>query len=167
MYSSRYEEPRNQRPRGPSFLGHILHAQKNSRPDMFREELRVTPATFDAIVKELEGDPIFSNDANTSQMPVENQVAITLWRFGHDGNASGLQKAANWAGVGKGTISLVTQRVMTAILRPSFKKKAVWFPTDEEKEEAKEWVQANSCEAWRNGYLMVDGTLVRLFAKPK
>ena len=166
MYQNRYEEPRNQHARGPSFLPHVFR-EKNSRPDIFRQELRVTPATFDKIIQELETDPVFSNDANTSQMPVEHQVAITLWRFGHDGNASGLQKVANWAGVGKGTISLVTRRVMTAILRPSFMKKAVQVPTAEEKEAAKQWVENNSCRAWRDGYLMVDGTLVPLFAKPK
>lgn len=80
MYQNRYEEPRNQHARGPSFLPHVFR-EKNSRPDIFCQELRVTPATFDKIIQELETDPVFSNDANTSQMPVEHQVAITLWRF--------------------------------------------------------------------------------------
>lgn len=167
MYSSRYEKPRTRRLRGPGYLRHVLDVLKVEQDDRFREELRVTPATFDAIVEKLEADPIFSNDSNTAQMPVEEQVAITLYRFGHDGNAAGLQKVANWAGVGKGTVSLVTRRVMTAILRPSFLDDALHPPTEEEKEEAKRWVEENSCEAWRNGCLMVDGTLVRLFEKPK
>lgn len=34
------------------------------------------------------------------------------------------------------------------------------------KSEAKEWVEDKSCPAWRNGWLMVDGTLVPLFRRP-
>ena len=93
-------------------------------------------------------------------MPIEEQVAITLYRFGHDSNSSGLQAVANWAGVGKDTVSLVTRRVMTAILHPDFIKEAVRWPTDEEKEAAKIWVEQHSCHAWHGGWCFVDGTLV-------
>ena len=34
------------------------------------------------------------------------------------------------------------------------------------KAEAKDWVEKQSCLAWRNGWLMVDGTLVPLFRRP-
>jgi len=34
------------------------------------------------------------------------------------------------------------------------------------KAEAKDWVEKQSCPAWRNGWLMVDGTLVPLFRRP-
>jgi hypothetical protein len=43
---------------------------------------------------------------------------------------------------------------------------AVRWPSEEEKEEAKEWVEAVSCAAWRDGYCMVDGTPTNLFQKP-
>lgn len=99
-------------------------------------------------------------------MPVEEQLAITLYRFGHDGNAASLQCVANWAGVSKGTVGVVTLRVMTALLRPSFMDEAVCFPTPEEKEEAKRWVEKHSCRAWRGGWCMVDGTLIPLTDKP-
>jgi hypothetical protein len=68
--------------------------------------------------------------------------------------------------VGKGTVTLATRRVMTAILRPDFMREAVRMPNDREKEAAKEWVAAHSCEAWQNGWCMVDGTLVPLYARP-
>ena len=99
-------------------------------------------------------------------MPLEEQIAITLYRFGHDGNASGLQAIGNWAGVGKGTVALVTRRVMTAILRPDFMKDAVRWPTEMEKEDAKIWVEQHSCHAWRDGWCFVDGTLVPLATRP-
>jgi hypothetical protein len=166
MYAHRYEVPRDGLPRGPSFMLHVLITLKNSRPDKFREELRVSPHTFDAIVTAIEDDPIFSNNSNNQQMAVEEQVAITLYRFGHDGNAASLQGTANWAGTGKGTIQLAMRRVMTAVLRPAFMTEAVRFPTAEEKERAKQWVQQHSCRSWRNGWSFVDGTLVPLAQRP-
>ena len=41
-------------------------------------------------------------------MLVAEQVAITLYCFGHHGNAASQMKVALWAGVGYGTVSLVT-----------------------------------------------------------
>jgi hypothetical protein len=116
MYSHRYEVPRDELPRGPSYLTHVLTVQKAHRPDHFRQALRVSPATFDRMVQTLKNDPVFSNNSPNAQISVEQQVAVTLYRFGHDGNAAGLQGVANWAGLGKGTIHLITRRVMTAIL---------------------------------------------------
>jgi hypothetical protein len=73
-------------------------------------------------------------------MPVEEQVAITLYRFGHDSNAASIQGVANWAAVGKGTVLLVTCQVMTTILQPEFMDEAVHFPDAEERKAAKKWV---------------------------
>lgn len=162
MHSSRYEVPRDPLPRGPAYLPHVLHVYKHEQPDKFREELRVTPFTFDRLVARLADDPIFTNNSEKAQMPVENQVAIALWRFGRFGNGATLQQVANWAGCGKGTADLVTRRIMTAVLRPSFLNEFIRLPTPEEKEDAKCWVEAHSCKAWRDGWCMVDGTLVPL-----
>ncbi|KAJ7081705.1 hypothetical protein C8R44DRAFT_652929 [Mycena epipterygia] len=155
--------PRDTFPRGPAFLHHVLGPMKDTRPDLFQQEVRISPLTFDRLVNKIADDPVFANNSSNGQMPVEDQLAITLFRFGHSGNAAGLQKVANWAGVGKGTITLVTRRVMTAILRPDFMAEVVCMPTTSEKEKSKAWVQVHSCKAWRNGWRMVDGTLVVLF----
>jgi hypothetical protein len=166
MYAQRYELPRHRLPRGPPYLPHVLNILKVRRPNHFRQALRVSPSTFNTIVQRISDDPVFSNQSNQSQIPVEDQLAIALYRFGHNGNAASLQSVANWAGVGKGTVTLATRRVMTAILRPDFMNSAVRMPDDVEKEAAKEWVAAHSCDAWRDGWCMVDGTLVPLFARP-
>ncbi|KAJ7918221.1 hypothetical protein B0H13DRAFT_2321544 [Mycena leptocephala] len=160
MYAQRYEMPRDTFPRGPAFLRHVLGPMKDTRPDLFRQELRISPLTFDKLITKIAHDPVFTNNSTNGQMPIKDQVAIVLFRFGHSGNASGLQKVANWAGVGKGTITLVTRRVMTAILRPDFMAEAVRMPIPMEKEKAKAWIEAHSCKAWRDGWCMVDGTLV-------
>ncbi|KAJ8508238.1 hypothetical protein ONZ45_g9460 [Pleurotus djamor] len=166
MYAQRYELPRDPFPRGPSYLHHVLRLLKNSRPDHFRQELRVSPQTFDAIVAAIETNAVFFNNSQNAQLPIEEQLAITLYRFGHDGNAASLQSVANWAGVGKGTVLLATRRVMTAILHPNFMKKAVRFPTDEEKAEAKQWVRRHSCKGWKDGWCFVDGTLIPFAERP-
>jgi hypothetical protein len=151
---------------GPSFLYHVLIELKNQRPDKFREEIHLTPASFDALVAKIADDPVFSNNSNQPQLPVEVQLSIALYRFGHDRNASRLQSTANWAGVAEGTVHLCTRHVMTAILQPAFMREAVRFPSTSEKEEAKKWVEEHSCRAWRDGWCMVDGTLIPLTRKP-
>jgi hypothetical protein len=166
MHAHRYEMPRDTFPRGPAFMRHVLTEMKDTRRDLFREELRVSPRTFDKLVTSIRDDAIFTNDSRNGQMPIEDQLAITLFRFGHSGNAAGLQKVANWAGVGKGTVTLATRRVMTAILRRDFMEEAVRMPTDSEKEKAKAWVEEHSCKAWRDGWCLVDGTLIPLFDRP-
>ncbi|KAF8886891.1 hypothetical protein CPB84DRAFT_1749869 [Gymnopilus junonius] len=40
------------------------------------------------------------------------------------------------------------------------------WPSEAEIEEAKEWVEANSCPSWCEGWLMVDGTLIPMFQRP-
>ncbi|KAF7333256.1 DDE Tnp4 domain-containing protein [Mycena sanguinolenta] len=101
---------------------------------------------------------VFSNSSNNAQMPVEEQLAIILFRFGHSGNAAGLQKVANWGGVAKGTVILVTRRVMTAILHPDFMSEFVWMPTAAEKEKAKVWVESHSCKACTHDSTAWQGT---------
>ena len=142
-------------------MRHILMTLKSAHPDKFHEELQVTPLTFNAIVAVISQDPIFQNNSNNTQTPVEEQLAITLYWFGHDGNAASLQSIANWAGSGKGTVLLVTQWVMAAILRTEFMDEAVHFPTAEEKE-AEKWVHKHLCKAWHDGWCFVDRTLMPL-----
>ena len=107
MYATHYELPCDDLPCGPSYLHHVLTRLKTEREDHFCEALHINPTTFDALISAIKCNPIFTNNLNNSQMPVEEQV-VTLYRFGHDSNASGLQAVANWASVGKGTVALVT-----------------------------------------------------------
>ncbi|KAJ7434203.1 hypothetical protein B0H11DRAFT_2272222 [Mycena galericulata] len=45
MHAQRYEMPRDTFPRGPAFMRHVLTDIKDTRPDLFREELRISPPT--------------------------------------------------------------------------------------------------------------------------
>jgi hypothetical protein len=167
LYAHRYNASRKRIERPEPDLPHVLGNYKHKRPDHFRRALRVSPRTFDKLVEEIQDDPVFYNDSPNAQIPVEEQVAIALYRFGRSGNGASLEGVAEWAGVGKGTVLNCTRRVMTAVIRPSFMQKAVRLPTEEEKAAYKDWVEQRSgCKDWREGWAMVDGTLIPLFDRP-
>lgn len=147
-------------------MPHILTVWHDSRPDTFRRVLCITPYTFDRLLETLSNDLVFENHSQNDQMPVSHQLAITLFRFGHYGNAASLDNMAVWAGYAKGTVLLATRQVMTAILRPDFMRSVVRMPTADEKEKAKQWVENHSCSAWHDGWCMVDGTLICLYHRP-
>jgi hypothetical protein len=133
-------------------------------PKRFRHNLRVSASTFDHLLEMIKTHPIFLNDTNNSQGPVSKQLAIAMFRFGHNGNAASVEAVAQWAGVSGGTIVNCTRRVIIAFL--ALHDSAVRWPSEDEKEKSKEWVEMVSCYAWRDGFCMVDGTPIVLFQKP-
>ncbi|KAJ3499981.1 hypothetical protein NMY22_g19418 [Coprinellus aureogranulatus] len=146
-----------------------LNVWKQERPEIFRRLLRLSPATFDLLQEALEESVIFQSNSpvdNNKQIPLDQQLAIALYKFGHYGNGASTLNVTLWAGVGYGTVSICVRRVIAAVCSSTFRRAAIRWPTDEEKEDAKAWVEATSCPAWRDGWVMVDGTLVPLFARP-
>jgi hypothetical protein len=166
LYATRYLQEHVPIPKSSAFLNLLLSTYKTNHPEIFRSYLRVYPACFDNLVAILAEDSIFHSDSNNFQMPVDHQLAIALYRFGHYGNAASTWKVALQFGVGFGTAILVTSRVMKACCSIQFRTSALQWPDAVRKEVAKEWVEENSCPAWRDGWLMVDGTLVPLARRP-
>jgi len=66
--------------------------------------------------------------------------------------------------VSVGFVVKATRRVIIAFL--ALHDSVICWPRLAEKEEAKQRVEDNSCPAWRDGFCMVDGTLVPLAEKP-
>ena len=160
MYTNRYEAHRNQHPHEPSLMQFTLKTYKTLQPDFFQQDLHVFLDTFNKIIEKILDHPVFFNNSNHPQAPVEDQLAVMLFCFGHYSNAASLERVRKLAGVLKGTVKLATCRVMTAVLSPDFMKDAVRLLTDEEKEDAKLWVEEHSCKAWHDGWCLVDGTLM-------
>ena len=71
---------------------------------------------------------------------------------------------AQWAGVSVGMVINVTYRCLIGFL--SLYDEAVVMPPEEEKEQAKEYVEVATCPEWQNGFLLADGTKFPLFQKP-
>src|SRR5258708_28923675 len=129
----------------------------------FRLNLCISPSTFDALCSLIQDHPTFYNNLNQEQMPVSYQLAIALFRFGHFGNGSSIEKVAQWAGCSAGSVVKATHHVIVAFL--PLHEQAVQWPNSEEKCSASDWVESISCHAWQPGFCMVDGTLIPLFSK--
>jgi hypothetical protein len=166
LYSERYLQDRQPIPKSQEFKMMLLGIYKREHTEIFRLYLRITVSCFDALVSVLEEDPIFHNNSPNEQMPVVEQLAIALYRFGHYGNGASVKKVALLFGVGYGTVKVVTARVLKACCSEQFRSASVQWVDAATKETAKVWVEKASCPEWRNGWLMVDGTLVPLFRRP-
>ncbi|KAJ8090774.1 hypothetical protein PM082_024955 [Marasmius tenuissimus] len=166
LHAKRYNQDHRKIPKTKENLRLLLTEYKNNYPEIFRSYVRMTPHAFNKLLELIASHPVFSNDSNIPQMRVEEQLAIALYRFGHYGNAASTMKVAIWAGVGFGTVQLVTDRVMLACLDQSFREATIHQPDTAAKDKAKEWVEDQSCAAWCDGWLMVNGTLVPLYARP-
>ena len=94
------------------------------------------------------------------------QLAIALYHFGHYRNAASTMKVALGAGVGFGTVPLVSKRVIKALNSEQFYHSSVGWSSEGAKATAKALVEEASCPAWCDKWLMVDGTLVPLFMCP-
>jgi hypothetical protein len=137
---------------------------RRDHPGRFRKKLRVSPHVFDRLVDLIKDHSIFHNNSNVPQLPVTTQLAVFLVRVGHYGNASAPEYVAQWAGVSVGSVINSTYRCLVAFL--ALHDEVVMMPPDEEKERAKEYVEAATCPEWRNGFLLADGTKFPLFQKP-
>lgn len=166
LYKNFYIEERRKIPKTCENLNILLTQYKTGFPDIFRSYLRITPECFDTLLESIQHHEAFQNNSNNPQMPVERQLAIALYRFGYFGNGLSTLKVALWAGIGYGTVRECTNRVMRACCDERFRRVVMQWPSAEQIMEAKEWVEANSCPAWREGWLMVDGTLIPMFQRP-
>ncbi len=160
LENTRVLQPKNVKKVSQLYL--VLESYKENDPQRFRRNLRVLPNTFDALLAHIGWHPIFGADR---QMPVEHQLAIALFRFGHFGNAASVESVAQWAGCSAGMVVNATRRVIEAFL--TFHDDIIHWPSSEEKKQQEGLgVEAASCAAWRDGWLFVDGTLVPLADKP-
>lgn len=89
---------------------------------------------------------------------------ITVRRIG---TSKKVHSHAIWSGVGYGTVDLCTRKVMTAIHNSSLRRMHIRWPIGQEREEPKQWTNAQACPAWRDGWCIVDGTLIPLYNRPR
>jgi hypothetical protein len=164
--SSRYLRDRQLITKDGNLLRLTLNVWIHQHPATFRRQLRVNPPTFHALYDLIKVDPIFHNNSRNEQIPIDQQLAVTLYRLGHFGNGVSMADVGLWAGLGHGTIDRITRRVLSALNRPHIRMAAVHWPTPEEREPLKDWVANTVCEEWRDGWVMVDGTLIPLSQKP-
>ncbi|KIK90478.1 hypothetical protein PAXRUDRAFT_801702, partial [Paxillus rubicundulus Ve08.2h10] len=70
------------------------YIQNESNHHRFTHLLRVSPTVFEVLLDLIQDHPIFTNNSNNSQTPVQTQLAVTLYRMGRYGNGACLEDIA-------------------------------------------------------------------------
>jgi len=114
----------------------------------------------------IEEHPVFQNNSNIPQKPVEVQLATTLYRMGRYGNGARLEDVTQICGTSKGDIKNAACWCFNAI--ESLHDLFVWPLTAEEKEVEKQCMNQHLGfqGLWQEGWVMYDGTIVVLYVKP-
>jgi hypothetical protein len=128
--------------------------------------LRITPEVFQFVLNLIDENEVFYNDSNNGQTPVEQQLAVTFYRMGRFGNGASLEDIAHAAGCSEGSVENYTAHCFDAI--EEFQSVFIRKLTPEEKEVEKKWIDEHLgfIGLWREGWIMYDGTIGVLFAKP-
>jgi hypothetical protein len=142
----------------------ILVNFKKNDPKHFCYNLQVSLATFDCLEQMIAGHLAFLYNSFTSQGPLSAQLATALFWFGHNENGASVKAVAQWAGISTGTVINWTCRVIIVFL--ALHNSTIHWPSEEEKEEAKEWVELVSFYAWQDGFCIVDRMATPLFQRP-
>ncbi|KAG2062625.1 hypothetical protein BDR04DRAFT_1040075, partial [Suillus decipiens] len=70
--------------------------------------LHVSSEIFQVILNLIEDHPVFYNNSNNAQVPVQIQLAVTLYRMGQYGNGASIEDIAHFAGISEGAVVLYT-----------------------------------------------------------
>jgi hypothetical protein len=167
LHETRYLNGRDQRlPKAGNMHLAWVFKEDPALHGRFEQMLRISPYVFDTVLSLIEHHPVFQNNSNNTQTPVELQLAVTLYRMGCYGNGASIQDIARVAGCSEGSVENYTNRCFDAIeeLQEFFIRNLM----PEEKEQEKKWVdeQLGFKGAWREGWVMYDGTIVVLHQRP-
>eukprot|EP00644_Phytophthora_capsici_P013820 jgi/Phyca11/119893/e_gw1.40.258.1 len=156
--NSRYITPRDLYAKSRDFAMNYFF----QLPDVsFRQLTRMTKPTFLYVLSEIKDHPIFHNKSNNEQADVWLQLAVALDRFGNYGNGVSLGRTLKLWGIGKGTVSLYSYRVMMAL--KFLQKKFVVWPNAKKRKEMSRRMQV---KGFKGCVGFIDGTTFPLSQKP-
>lgn len=166
LRNTRYILPRTPVPKHSNL--HLIreYAQDALFQNRFESMLRVSPYVYEVLINLLSDHVVFQSPSRMPLTPVWIQLAITLYRLGHYGNAASVRDVAQNFGFSEGAVEKFTRRCFTAL--ESLHNSVVRELTPEEREVEKEWVDAHVGfrGLWREGWVMYDGTIVVLHERP-
>jgi hypothetical protein len=135
-----------------------------SFPDTeFKQIVRVEKRTFQYLLNLIKYNPIFVNESRNTQKSVWVQLLIALDRLGTNGNGSTIGRIARGGGIGNGTVTLYTNRVIKALL--SIKDTFIRWPSAEERNNISDNFSAKYNLPGCVG--VVDGTNAIIAQRPK
>lgn len=118
----------------------------------FVNMLRVTPHVFTTILHLIEDHPVFHNNSNIPQAPVQVQLTVMLYRMGRYGNGASVEDIAKIAGISEGSVEHYTDHTQEALI--SLHDIFIRPLTDAEKEIEKHWIEEQlgfNGSSWREG----------------
>ena len=112
--------------------------QDPAHHNRYTNMLQVSPLVFDTILTLIKEHPVFTNSFNNSQTPVEQQLAVMLFRLGRYGNGASVEDIACQAECSEGSVERYTDQCFEVIelLHDLFVRKL----TSAEKEVEKQWM---------------------------
>jgi hypothetical protein len=163
---TRYLNARTSIPKSGSLHLAWIYAQEPQHHHLFKQMLRISPHAFDILHDLIKDHPVFHNNSNVPQAPVDYQLAVLLYRMGRYGNGASLVDIAHIAGCSEGSVENWSYHCIIAI--ESLHDIFVCPLTPEEKEAEKAWIdQTMGFQGlWCEGWVMYDGTIVVLYAHP-
>ena len=113
VYSQRCLVPRLLVPKSDEWFRRIL---PNYGDDLFRTFMRVSRQDFNRVLMLIENNSVFKGPNSYKQLEIDEQLALTLYKFGNDGTGSGIVNVAALFGVGGGgTVMKVVTRVIEVL----------------------------------------------------
>lgn len=156
--ANRYLSPRQLYDKSRDF---VTKHFANLPDDSFRQLSRMSKASFQFVLSEIEGHPVFRNNSPHSQADVTLQLAVALDRLGNYGNGVSLGRTLKLWGIGKGTCVLYTERVLEA-LNDLASKYVVW----PNKRKRKAMSRRMADKGFKGCVGFIDGTTFPLSQKP-
>ncbi|KAF9099580.1 hypothetical protein BGX29_007040 [Mortierella sp. GBA35] len=101
--------------------------------DEFRSMFRTTRAGFSALLDKIQDHPVFSNNSTCPQAHPSLQLAVALARLGVNGTGASVSKMQALFGIGTGTTTVYTNRVIEALM--DMRKDWVAWPNTERRME--------------------------------
>ncbi|PFH47083.1 hypothetical protein AMATHDRAFT_152998 [Amanita thiersii Skay4041] len=121
--TTRYLNPCTSIPKAGNLHLAWVYAESPEHHHLFLQMLHVLPGVVFSILLDLiKNHMVFFNNSNTPQMPVDYQLAVTLYKMGWYGNAASLANVACNAGCSEGSVKAFTDHCLHAIcytLQPS------------------------------------------------
>ncbi|SAM83977.1 uncharacterized protein UBRO_20801 [Ustilago bromivora] len=123
----------------------------------------MTPEAFEALVLRLSTTVAFQHITNSCK--VRQQVTVGLYRLGCSGNGDGVCDIAFACGCNWGSVDAWSRRMVDGLYE--LNQEVVTFATEDEGANASAWVvEKSGVEEWGWGWLVADGTHIKLAWKP-
>ncbi|SAM73018.1 uncharacterized protein UBRO_21051 [Ustilago bromivora] len=123
----------------------------------------MTSKAFEALVLRLSTTVAFQHITNSCK--VRQQVTVGLYHLGHYGNGGGVHDIAFACGCSWGSVDAWSRRTVDGLYE--LDQEVVTFATEDKRANASAWVvEKFGVEEWGRGWLVTDGTHIKLAWKP-